>query len=247
MEVYAGMVENMDYHLGRMLNFLSDIKELDNTVVLFLSDNGSNPWDNKQYPGNDDGVYLSRFNNSIDNLGNPTSHIAYGIGWASACSGPLDYFKMTVGVGGIRTPLIMAGPGIPKGVKYSNFAYVTDIMPTILELVNVEHSGTYNSKEVLPMTGKSMAKVFSGEIESVYNADEYVAGEMGNGKWVRKGNYKAARVVIPYGDNEWRLYNVSDDPGETTDIAEQYPELLAEMIEAWEHYADEVGVILTNK
>ena len=88
MEVYAGMVENVDYHMGRMLDFLSDIDELDNTIILFLSDNGSNPWDNSMYPGNEDGVYLSQFDNSLDNIGNPTSHTAYGIGWASAGSGP---------------------------------------------------------------------------------------------------------------------------------------------------------------
>lgn len=99
MEVYAGMVENLDYHMGRMLNFLSDIGELENTIVLFLSDNGSNPWSNHEYSGNEDGEYLSQFDNSIHNIGNPNSHTAYGIGWASAGSGPLDYFKMTSGEG----------------------------------------------------------------------------------------------------------------------------------------------------
>lgn len=244
MEVYAGMVENMDYHLGRMLNFLNDIEELDNTIVLFLSDNGSNPWDNSQYPGNEDGVYLSNFNNNTNNLGNPTSHIAYGIGWASACSGPLDYFKMTVGEGGIRTPLIMAGPGIQKGKVHRNFSYVTDLMPTILELLNVEHPNTYNGREVLPMKGKSLLAVLSGESESAYSANDFVAAEMGNGKWVRKGNYKAEKVVLPYGPNEWKLYNVANDPGETTDISDSNQELLKELIAAWEQYANEVGVIL---
>jgi arylsulfatase len=247
MEVYAGMVENMDYHFGRMLNFLSDIEELDNTIILFLSDNGSNPWINTQYPGNGDGVYLSKFNNGIDNLGNPTSHIAYGMGWASACSGPLDYFKMTVGEGGIRTPFIMAGPGIPKGERHTNFAYVTDIMPTILDMLNIEKPDSFTGKDVLAMSGKSMVKVFSGERESVYDNNEYVAGEMGNGKWVRKGNYKAAKVVAPYGNDTWELYDVSIDPGETTDLASQHPEKLEELKAAWESYAEKVGVILATE
>jgi len=247
MEVYAGMVENMDYHLGRMLDFLSDIDELDNTIILFLSDNGSNPWVNTQYLGNEDGVYLRNFNNSIDNLGNPTSHIAYGMGWASACSGPLNYFKMTVGEGGIRTPFIMAGPGIPKGETHNNFAYVTDIMPTILDMLNIEKPSSFNGKDVLAMSGKSMSKVFSGEKESVYDSNEYVAGEMGNGKWVRQGNYKAVKVVAPYGNSTWELYDVSIDPAETTNLANQHPEKLQELITAWRSYAKEVGVILTTE
>ena len=245
MEVYAGMVENLDYHTGRILNFLRDIDELDNTIVLFLSDNGSNPWNNKEYPGNADGVYLSQFNNHIDNLGNPTSHIAYGMGWASACSGPLDYYKMTVGEGGIRTPLIISGPGILAGKTYRNFAYVTDIMPTILEMTGLKHPDTYQGNKVMPMSGKSLVPVLQGESESVYRNDEYVAGEMGNGKWVRKGNYKAVMVVKPYGSNEWRLYDLSVDPGETADLSDTNPDKLQEMIDAWEEYAREVGVVLS--
>lgn len=247
MEVYAGMIDNMDYHLGRMLGFLEDIDQLENTIVLFLSDNGSNPWSNEQYPGNADGVYLSQFDNRIENIGNPTTHMAYGIGWASACSGPLDYFKMAVGEGGIRVPLIIAGPNIPVGKTHRNFAYVTDLMPTILELVGVEHPNTYNGKEVLTMEGRSLDKVLFGETESAYAPDEYIGGEMGNGKWMRKGNYKAELVVPPYGPNEWKLYNVQKDPGETTDLSAQLPEILEDLIAAWDHYAKRVGVVMAER
>ena len=246
MEVYAGMVDNMDYHLGRMLDFLADIDELENTLILFLSDNGPNPWSNEMYPGNADGVYLSRFDNSIENLGNPTSHIAYGIGWASACSGPLDYFKMTVGEGGLRVPLIMSGPGVQQGKVHRNFAYVTDLMPTILEIAGVDHPGTLNGQEVLPMEGRSLAGVLAGESESAYGPDEYIGGEMGNGKWMRKGDFKAELVVLPYGPNQWKLYNLSSDPGETTDVSKEHPAVLEELVAAWEQYAERVGVVLAE-
>ena len=247
MEIYAGMVENIDYHIGRMLEFLTDIGELDNTIVLFLSDNGSNPWDNTQYPGNDDGVYLSQFDNRLENLGNPTSHIAYGTGWASAGSGPLDYFKMTVGEGGIRTPFIMSGPGIKEGVIHDNFAYVIDIMPTLLDMAGIQKPDTFNGKAVLPMKGKSFTKVLSGESETTYSNTEYVGGEMGNGKWMRKGNYKAQMVPTPYGTNEWKLFDLSVDPGETTDISDEKPELLEELKTAWSAYSKDVGVILSDQ
>ncbi|MGL1889930.1 MAG: arylsulfatase [Reichenbachiella sp.] len=246
MEIYAGMVENVDYHMGRMLDFLADIKELDNTIILFLSDNGSNPWDNTQYPGNADGVYISKFNNQLDNLGNPTSHIAYGTGWASAGSGPLDYFKMTVGEGGIRTPFIMSGPGINKEKVQSSFAYVTDVMPTLLEMVGVKKPDSFKGNPILPMKGKSLTGVLSGESEVTYSDSEYIGGEMGNGKWMRKGNYKAQMVPTPYGSNEWKLFDLSNDPGETTDISNEKPELLEELKMAWAEYSKEVGVILSK-
>ena len=91
-----------------------------------------------------------------------------------------------------------------------------------------------------------MRTIFSGEKGSVYESDEYVSGEMGNGKWVRKGNYKAVKVVAPYGNNVWELYNVENDPGETTDIAVKMPELLEELILEWEKYSNKVGVILNE-
>ncbi len=246
MEVYAGMVENIDYHIGRMLKFLADIEELDNTIILFLSDNGSNPWDNKQYPGNSDGVYLSQFDNRLENIGNPTSHIAYGTGWASAGSGPLDYFKMTVGEGGIRTPFIISGPNIAQGKVHENFVYVTDIMPTLLEMTGISHPEIFKEKKVLPMKGKSFLKVLSDASESTYSPDEYIGGEMGTGKWMRKGNYKAQMVPNPYGTNEWKLFDLSLDPGETTDISADKPELLEELKAAWVKYSIEVGVVLAE-
>lgn len=246
MEIYAGMVENVDYHMGRMLDFLSDIGELDNTIILFLSDNGSNPWDNTQYPGNADGVYISNFNNQLENLGNPTSHIAYGTGWASAGSGPLDYFKMTVGEGGIRTPFIMSGPGIKKGEVHQKFVYITDVMPTLLDMVCVQKPETYNGNNVLPMKGKSFTKVLSGERESTYSNTEYIGGEMGNGKWMRKGNYKTQMVPTPYGTNEWKLFDLKLDPGETTDLSSDEPDLLEELKDAWLKYSEDVGVVLAE-
>ena len=243
MEIYAGMIDNLDYHFGRMINFLKDIGEYDNTIIIFLSDNGPNPWQNTEYPGNSDGIYLSQFDNSVSNIGNPSSHMAYGIGWASACAGPLDYFKMTVGEGGIRTPLIIAGPNILPGKVSNSFAYVMDLMPTILNMVEVEHPSEFNGNEVLPMKGRSLKKLLSGESETAYGPEDYMGGEMLGGKWIRKANYKATWVPKPYGPDEWKLYNVAVDPGETTDLSLQQPVLLNELKEVWKQKAKEVGVV----
>lgn len=246
MEVYAGMVSNMDYHIGRVLNFLKDIGEYDNTVVIFLSDNGPNPWFSEDYPGNKGSEWFSQFNNDIDNIGHPMSHYAYGMGWGAASAGPLDLFKMTVGEGGIRSPLLIAGPGIEQGKQSDAFSYVWDLMPTILELTGLDHPDRFQGRKVEKPRGKSLQGVLTGSADKVYKKNEYVAGEMQNGKWVRQGDFKAVSVAPPYGSGEWALYNIARDPGEIHDLASTEGARLKRLQSAWERYAEDVGVILTE-
>ena len=244
MEVYAGMVECMDYHLGRVVRFLEDIGEYENTVVLFLSDNGANPWYSKQYPGADSPEFTKKFDNSLENLGDPGSNHAYGIGWAAASAGPLFRYKMTVSEGGIRTPLLVAGPGV-KGSGRTNpaFAYVTDLMPTLLELAGIDRPAEYGGRTLAPMTGRSLAGVLAGTEVSAYGSEEFVGGEMGGGRWMRQGAYKAVLVPHPYGEGAWELYEVEADPGETRNLATEKPELLKRLQAAWDDYAKRVGVV----
>jgi arylsulfatase len=113
------------------------------------------------------------------------SHYAYGIGWASASAGPLDLFKMTVAEGGIRSPMLIAGPGVKGGQQVDAFAYVWDIMPTILDLAGIPHPEKYQGRQIERMRGKSLKGVLTGSTKSVYGADKFVGGEMQNGKWMR--------------------------------------------------------------
>lgn len=246
MEVYAGIVENMDYHIGRVVNFLKDIGEYENTLVIFLSDNGPNPWYSEDYPGNKGSKWFAQFDNSIENIGHPMSHYAYGMGWGSASAGPLDLFKMTVGEGGIRSPLLIVGPGIMKGLQVDTFAYVWDIMPTILEFAGISHPKTFQERVVERMRGKSLKGVLTGKTKSIYSENDFVGGELQNGKWMRQGDFKAVSVAPPYGKGEWQLYNLADDPGETHNLARQQPETLIKLRTAWERYAKDVGVVLSN-
>jgi arylsulfatase len=243
MEVYAGMIDNMDYHIGRIADFLKDIGELDNTVVIFLSDNGANPWYSADYPGNRDSSWFATFDNSLEAIGHPGSAYAYGMGWASASAGPLDRFKMTVSEGGIRVPLLIAGPGISGGQITDAFAYVTDLMPTILEMAGLEHPDEFRDHPVEPMRGRSLVSLLTGSSERIYGPKDLIAGEMLDGKWVRQGIYKAASVAQPYGPAVWQLFDVSADPGETNDLATIEPELLKSLIMAWEAYAEDVKVV----
>ena len=246
MEVYAGMVNNMDYHFGRVVKFLKDIGEYENTIMIFLSDNGPNPWYSDEYPGNRGSKWFAQFDNSIDNLGHPGSHYAYGIGWASASAGPLDLFKMTVAEGGIRSPMLISGPGVEGGRQVDAFAYVWDIMPTILDLAGITHPEKYQGRQVERMLGKSLKGVLTGSNQTVYGADEFVGGEMQNGKWMRQGDFKAVSIAPPYGTGAWHLYNLTDDPGETHDLAKEEREILEKLQSAWDNYAKEVGVVLTK-
>jgi arylsulfatase len=220
MEVYAGMVDNMDHHFGRVVNFL------------------------EEYPSNRGSKWLAQFDNSIDNLGHPMSHYSYGMGWASASAGPLDLFKMTVGEGGIRSPMLVAGPGVKGGRQVGAFSYVWDIMPTMLDLAGIAHSEEYQGRKVEGMRGRSLKGVLTGSKQAVYDADEFIGGEMQNGKWMRQGDLKAVSVAPPYGPGTWHLYNVADDPGETRDLAKEQPETLKKLKAAWDRYAEDVGVIL---
>jgi arylsulfatase len=96
------------------------------------------------------------------------------------------------------------------------------------------------------MMGRSLSEILSGSQTELYGEDEYISGEMLNGKWTRKGDFKAVSVAPPYGSGEWQLYDLAEDPGETRDLAKQQPELLEELRAAWDRYAKDVGVVLTN-
>ena len=247
MEIYAGMVNNMDYHYGRIEAFLKDISELDNTIVIFMSDNGPNPWYSEDYHGNRGSEWFAKFDNSIENLGHPGSNYAYGPGWAEASAGPLSLFKLTVGEGGIRAPLLIDGPGFKGGRQVDSLTYVWDIMPTVLELAGIKHPDKYKSRNVEPMRGKSLQAVLAGATKIVRDKEEFIVGEMGDvGRWIRQGDFKAVWNAPPYGDEKWRLFNIVEDPGETNDLAKAYPELVKTLKEAGDRYVEGVNVITSK-
>jgi len=238
MEVYAGMLDAMDYHYGRVIDFLDDIGQLENTVVIFLSDNGANPWYSREYPEATKPEFTEQFDNSLENVGRPGSNVAYGPGWATGSGGPLDRFKMTVGEGGIRVPLILSGPGMPKGESTGSFAYVWDILPTVMEITGA----TYPEDKEQPR-GRSLMPLLDSSAEEIYGPEDLIGGEMGGGKWMRKGAFKAVAVPEPYGDGQWRLFNVEEDPGEVNDLSAEMPDLLKQLKAAWTEYSEDVGVI----
>ena len=237
----------MDYHYGRIEAFLKDIGEYDNTIVIFMSDNGPNPWYSEDYPGNRGSEWFAKFDNSIENLGHPKSNYAYGPGWAEASAGPLSLFKLTVGEGGIRAPLFIDGPGVKGGRQVDSLTYVWDVMPTLLEIAGIEHPETYKGRKVEPMRGKSLQAVLTGATTTVRDKEEFIVGEMGDvGRWIRQGDFKAVWNAPPYGDETWRLYNIKKDPGETQDLAKTHREKVKTLREAGDRYVEGVNVITSK-
>ena len=134
-------------------------------------------------------------------------------------SGAAAPFQITVSEGGIRSPLLVAGPRVKGGRRVDAFSYVTDIMPSILEMAGLKHPSEFRGRVVERMRGRSIVGILGGSKKQIYDAEAFIGGEMLNGKWMRQGNYKAVSVAPRFGSGEWQLYNVAEDPGETNDLS----------------------------
>ena len=113
----------------------------------------------------------------------------------------------------------------------------------MLEMAKLKHPKNYRGREVAPMRGRSIIGLLSGDSTEIYSADEPIGGEMGGGKWLRRGDYKAVMVPPPYGQGEWQLFDLAKDPGETEDLSKKLPEKMKDLKAAWKQYADDVGVV----
>ena len=246
MELYAAMVDRLDHHAGRLIGALRESGQFDNTVIVFFSDNGASGAD---VSGLADNVTFlpERFDLSYEAMGRMNSFVYYGAEWASAGSAPYRYFKQFVHEGGIRVPgfavlppsLAEAIPGATTGA----FLHVTDLFPTFLEFAGAETPA--ESDKILP-TGKSIAPLLRGELAEVH--EEPAAGwELFGRRAIRRGPWKAAWLAPPLGKGDWALYNLDEDPSELADLAEERPEVLAELLAAWDDYVEENGVIVVEE
>ena len=246
MEVYAAMIANIDHQLGRLFGHLKETNQWENTLVIFLSDNGANGLRMHQYPATDKAWVERNSDNRFENLGHQFSRMAAGPAWAQASMTPFRLFKTTMAEGGIRSPLIVAGPGVlNSGTTSDAFAHVMDIAATILDASQTTHPGTsYNGREVEPIRGVSLTNVLNGNARVVHENDSAASWEMFGMRAVRQGDYKLLWMVEPFGPDRWQLFNLATDPGETTDLSDDMPGLRDDLIEIWNGYAEETGVIL---
>jgi len=245
MAVYAGMVEAMDYNIGRLVAYLKRSGQYDNTVFIVTSDNGS------EASGNDNpesaiakfALGLQGYENDYETLGEKGSFNSIGPSFASAAAAPLSHYKFYAGEGGMRVPLIISGPTIASNKNSESFnynktfTYVTDIAPTILDITGVRPAGDrYGGKEVKPIIGKTMLPVLQGKETTVHAPHEAIGYEIGGNKALFKGDYKIMYNMGPVGDDEWHLFNIVTDPGETLDLKQTMPERFDSMMADYQVY-----------
>lgn len=237
MEVYAGMLEYMDMCIGKVIDYLKANNLYENTMIVFMSDNGANGALATTYPGNGDGKYLSSFDNSMENRGLKNSYVEMGPGWAQASSAPFRFFKSFTTEGGIRAPLMIKLPETNSNGKWSKtFVHVTDLMPTILELTGVSYVSEYKGNKIHPLIGKSILPVLKSVADNVHG-DSGMGWELFEMKAYIKGNWKILRLPPPLGSGNWELYDLNLDPAETTDLSLQHPDIKGALVTAWNEYA----------
>lgn len=238
MAVTAGMLEAMDFHIGRYINYLTEERLIENTVFIITSDNGPDgadyhtvaiKWALKQ-----------GYHRNFDAYGGIGYYGAIGREFANALASPFSYFKYYTGEGGLRVPLIISGKNLPQNVKSDAFCFFTDIAPTIYDLVGLSTSA---NEGYAPITGKSMLPHIIDTNQPIYDKDEGVGLEAANSSAYFLNGYKIVKNNIPFGDNTWHLYHLPTDPGETDDIASEHPILFQRMLSEYQDYAERVGVI----
>jgi arylsulfatase len=220
MEVYAAMVEYMDMSIGRLFEFLKDKGLYDNTLIVFFSDNGANGAHATAYPGNADGEYLGTFDNRLDNRGLPSSFIDMGPGWAGEFRAVslVQEFYLTRRY---QVAVDCQAPGTyDAGRRLESCVYPE------------EHDG----RAVRQPIGKSFLPILRGDAER-NREDEGVGYELFEMKAYIRGDWKLLRLPEPFSTGEWQLFDISKDPGEIHDLSDEFPEIKAGMIAAWQEYA----------
>lgn len=244
MEVYAAMIDNLDDHIGRLLDYLDENELLDNTLIVFVGDNGAAAEDfYNGYPYDGPTPYIrARFDNSLENIGTPASFASYGAQWAEAGSAPYRWRKSFLHEGGIVAPMIVSGAGVTRaGMIDSGYATVMDIAPTLIEVAEANYP---DDGSVRPMVGESMAGVLDGRREHVHD-DDYVTVLAHRGQaMARKGHWKIVTTFAPFDESKFQLYDLRSDPGETLDLRTEEPEIFSELLSIWREKRLEYGYIL---
>ncbi|MFV0372950.1 sulfatase-like hydrolase/transferase [Microbacterium sp.] len=246
MAVYAAMVRSVDDSTARILAALDDLGERENTIVVVMSDNGATaeggPTGTQQYfkappllPHDDEDVGLA-----LDEVGGPRSAMHYPSAWAMVSNTPLRRYKASVHEGGVRAPLVVSGPGIADGgAVCRNYQYVTDLLPTVLDLAGIDLPAERGGRAAMPIDGASFAAAVrdptrpgsrTAQLEEVVGHRSYY-----------EDGWKAVTQHtrgVDFSDDHWELYRLDRDPAETDDVSAAEPERVARLQAAWEAAAE---------
>jgi arylsulfatase len=250
MEVYAAQIDRMDRGVGRIVAALEAAGKLDDTLILFLSDNGGSDEDLPL-------VELERFKQRRDILrvrtrdgrevrignepsilpGPEDSYASYGRAWANLSNTPFRYYKRWVHEGGISTPLVVHWPNgaLVRGSVVRAPQQLTDVMPTIVEATGASYPARHRGRDVHPMEGQSLMRVLRGGTAG----ERTLYWEHTGNAAIRRGRWKLVRDY----PKPWELYDIAVDRTELDDLAAQHPDVVAGLARDWQAWADRVGVI----
>ena len=235
MEIYAAMVDYMDTSIGRVIDYLDKRDQLDNTIIVFISDNGAEHWDHSSAPP-PIGEFAANFDNSAENSGREGSFVLYGSEWAHVSNTPFSRYKGTTYEGGIRSPAVISWPDkIASGQVSRAITHSSDWLPTFAELAG---AGTQN------VSGKSLVGLLTGSVEQVRDSNETVGMEIWGKRGIIANGYKLVSSGKPNELVDWELYNLQADPGEQIDLAQRQPEVFNSMLKHWNDYVANNNVIL---
>jgi len=254
MEVFAAQMEHVDHQMGRIVDALERIGELDNTLIFVTADNGASGEGglagtfNETYVLNGLQTPFEANMSHYDNWGDATTYPHVHAGWAMAGNTPFKYFKQAEHRGGQHDALVVHWPnGIDaKGDIRSQYFHISDIAPTIMEAAHATTPEFYHGIKQLPFEGRSMVNSFNDpDAPNVRNRQYY---EMFGNRGIWVDGWKAVTLhgkrmpwvlgtVSPFDADEWELYHVAEDFSESNDLAEKYPEKLAELIEIFDEEA----------
>jgi arylsulfatase len=255
MELYAGMVENLDFHVGRLIDHLKAIGEYENTIFVVFGDNGAEGTDLFQMiagqPGTRDFLFAAaKWSQTHPNAwGDPGSYVAYGPMWAQVSMTPFSQYKGWLAEGGIRNALIVSGPVVkrPKGSINHGLMQVADLMPTLLEIAGASYPKTHNGRELPPLLGKSWGPMLAGQAESPRTEQDVLAWELFGNRAVLRGKWKLRWQIRPFGKGDWELFDLAADPAERKDLAAARPDKLKEMVALWDKYVRTNNVVLPSR
>lgn len=247
MAVHAAMIDRMDQGIGRIIETLRETGELDNTLILFLSDNGASPEDCMRYgPGFDrpgqtrDGEEIAYPVDKDVMPGPQTTFTSIGERWANVANTPFRYWKMQSFEGGVHTPMIAHWPkGITaeKGSVTDQVGHVMDFMATFVDLAQANYPTQYQDHSITPLQGMSLAPIFQGERRTGHPT---LFNEHMGGRYVRTADWKQ---VALNGESPWELYRINEDRTETTNVAAEHPEVVAELDSLWQNWAQANNVL----
>lgn len=235
MAVYAAMVDRLDQNIGRILSKLQEMGELNNTLIIFLADNGGCHEEIKNQ-----GNYIR----TTGETGTKDSFDSYEFPWANVSNTPFRMYKHWVNEGGISTPFIATYPNKIKGGKLDNRTpgHIIDLMPTFLELAGGRYPETYKGNKITPMEGTSLTPALTGK---KLHREKPLFWEHEGNRAMRSGDWK---IVSQYNEKErkfgpWELYDLKKDRSELKDLSSVEPELKARLVSEYEQWANRVGVV----